>query len=246
MNVHSISSRFEISGPEAPVVAVSLGAASSSGRRAATARMVDRRQRVIGTAAALMARDGFHAVSMQAIAQRTQVSVGSLYQYFEDKDDLLLAVITSVLEAFGKDLPAAMDGIADPVRRLAAGFDAYCRVLDRHRDVAVLAYRESRTLARQGRRLVQQLEIDTTRPLVEAIADGQTTGILDPEVPGSLVAYDMVVLAQAWALKHWHFADLVDLDGYVATQLAVVLRSMVVPRRRSAYPDLLRGAARAS
>jgi len=101
-------------------------------------------------------------------------------------------------------------------------------------------------LARQGRRLVQQPEIDTTRPLVDAIADGQATGILDPEVPGSLVAYDMVVLAQAWALKHRHFTDLADVDGYVATQLAVALRSVAVPRRRSAHPDLLQGAARAS
>lgn len=242
-NVHSPSLPLESSDPTASLLAVPIGASTDESGRSSAERIAARRQRVIEAAAALMVRDGFHAVSMQAVARQAQVSVGSLYQYLDNKDDLLLAVITSVLERFARDLPAAMDGVVDPVRRLAAGFDAYCRVLDRHLDVAVLAYRESRTLERRGRHLVQQLEIDTTQPLADAIADGQGAGTLDAALPADLVAYDMVVLAQGWALKHWHFGGLVDLDGYIATQLAVVLRSLVVPRRRRAYADLLHGAA---
>ncbi len=232
MNLHSAAER--------PGTSNGDGGAAGDGRVVAvTSRMAARRLRVIAAAAALMARDGFHAVSMQTVARHAEVSVGSLYLYFDSKDDLLLAVLTEVLGAFGRDLPLAMADEADPVRRLVRGFDAYCRVLDHHRDTAVLAYRESRTLPPAGRRLVQQLEVDTARPLAQAIEQGRLAELLDLPAPPALVAHDLIVLAQAWALKHWFFAPICDIDAYITAQLTVVLRGLLLPAHRGTYHDVV-------
>ncbi len=232
MNLHSAAER--------PGTSNGDGGAAGDGRVVAvTSRMAARRLRVIAAAAALMARDGFHAVSMQTVARHAEVSVGSLYLYFDSKDDLLLAVLTEVLGAFGRDLPLAMADEADPVRRLVRGFDAYCRVLDHHRDSAVLAYRESRTLPPAGRRLVQQLEVDTARPLAQAIEQGRLAELLDLPAPPALVAHDLIVLAQAWALKHWFFAPICDIDAYITAQLTVVLRGLLLPAHRGTYHDVV-------
>jgi len=214
---------------------MTAGGAAISRRDRATLR----REHVIRTAARLLARDGYHATSMQALADEAGVSVGSLYQYVENKADLLLVVITTVLEEFGRGLPAAMAAHEDPVRALAAGFRAYCEVIDRNRDTAVLAYRETKSLPERSRRRVQRMEVQTTRPLVDAIAAGQRGGVLDAGLPAELAAYNLVVLAQAWALKHWRMGALADLERFIATQTALGLRGLLVPGARPRYRDLL-------
>lgn len=220
----------------------SAGSASLNADHVAD-RMAQRRSRVVRAAARLMARDGFHSVSMQAIAREAGVSVGSLYLYVENKHDLLLAVLTDVLAEFGRGLPDAIAQHDDPVHRLRAGFVAYCQVLDRNRDAAVLAYRETRTLPRGGRELVQHMEVDTARPLAEVITEGQQAGLLDPSLIAPLIAHDLIVLGQAWALKHWYYSRLVSLDEYVAAQFALVLRGSLHTHHHDTYRALLAGAS---
>ena len=203
------------------------------------ARASLRSRQLLDAAARLMERDGSEAVSMQALAAEAGVSVGLIYRYFGSKDDVLLAVIVDVLDAFGSQVPAAVEGAgADPVRRLAAAFGAYCRVIDAHRHAAVLTYRESKSLDDAGRARIKRLEIDTSEPLRQAVRDGVEAGLLVAPDP-DLVAYNLLLLAHAWALKHWYFERTMSLDAYVAAQLALALHAVVTPSRWDDYPDLL-------
>lgn len=198
-----------------------------------------RRKQILRAAETLMARNGFHATSMQTVAREAGVSVGLIYQYFEGKDDLLLAVLTGVLEEFRRDLPSAIARGGGPVERLTAGFRAYCRVINEHRAAAVLAYRETATLDQRGRELVKRLETETTQPLVEVVASGQREGVFVLDCVPGLVAYDLVVLAQAWALKFWYLAPLASFEEYVDRQLALVLRGLLEQGLRDRYRELL-------
>ena len=49
-----------------------------------------RRAQIIGIAADLFDRHGYHETSMQAIAERTGIRKASLYHYFRSKDELLV------------------------------------------------------------------------------------------------------------------------------------------------------------
>lgn len=198
-----------------------------------------RTRQLLGAAARLMERAGFHGVSMQALADEAQVSVGLIYRYFGGKEDVLLAVIVDVLDAFDRRVPAAIAGAgADPVERIVAGFRAYCEVINDHRHAAVLTYRESKTLGEAGREQIKRLEVQTGEPLRAAIRAAVESGALvDTDV--ELLAYDLLLLAHAWALKHWYFERTLDFDGYVARQSALVLRGVIAPRRRAKYRHLL-------
>jgi AcrR family transcriptional regulator len=198
-----------------------------------------RSRQLLDAAARLMEREGSEAVSMQALAKEAGVSVGLIYRYFGSKDDILLAVITDVLEAFAAAVPAAIaDAGDDPVRQLAAAFAAYCRVIDEHRHAAVLTYRESKSLDAAGREQIKRLEVETSQPLRDTIRAGIDAGSLvaaDPE----LVAYNLLLLAHAWALKHWYFERTMGLDSYIHAQLALTLRATLVASQRRRYADLL-------
>ena len=198
-----------------------------------------RSRQLLDAAARLMEREGSEAVSMQALAAEAGVSVGLIYRYFGGKDDILLAVITQVLDAFASEVPAAIAGAGeDPVRQLAAAFGAYCRVIDEHRHAAVLTYRESKSLDAAGRERIKQLEVETSQPLRATIRAGVGAGVLVADDP-DLVAYNLLLLAHSWALKHWYFEQTKTLDSYIAAQLSLALRAVLPAERQRDYSDLL-------
>ena len=198
-----------------------------------------RSRQLLDAAARLMDRDGFHGVSMQALADEASVSVGLIYRYFGGKDDLLLAVIVDVLDAFATQVPPAVEAAGDdPVERIAAAFRAYCDVINEHRHAAILTYRESKTLGPEGRDKIKKLEIDTSEPLRAALREGVASGHL-VDVDVELVAHDLLLMAHGWALKHWYLEQTLGFDDYVAKQAALVLNAIVEPESRRHYPELL-------
>ena len=194
-----------------------------------------RSEQLLAAAAKLMERAGSQGVSMQAVAEEAGVSVGLIYRYFGGKEDLLLAVIVDVLEAFSTAVPEAIEAAGDdPVERLVAAFRSYCEVIDAHRHAAVLTYRESKSLSHEGREKIKELEVQTSEPLRQVIKEGVAAGVLTTEDP-DLVAYNLLLLAHAWALKHWYFEQSLTFDEYVRKQTTLTLAALIEPRRRRTY-----------
>lgn len=51
--------------------------------------MPDKRERILSSAETLIARQGFHGISMQQVAKQANVAIGTIYRYFADKETLL-------------------------------------------------------------------------------------------------------------------------------------------------------------
>lgn len=206
-----------------------------------SARAELRSRQLLVAAARLMERDGSDAVSMQAVAAEAGVSVGLIYRYFGGKDDLLLAVIVAVLDAFAERVPVAVaEAGSDPVHRLTAAFRTYCEVIDEHRHATVLTYRESKSLTPEGRARIKELEVSTSQPLVDALSDGIEQRVFR-EVDVDLVSFNLLLHAHAWALKHWHFERRLSFDDYVSSQTALALNGLVAPAYRRRYAAVLGG-----
>jgi AcrR family transcriptional regulator len=199
------------------------------------ARTQWRTRQVLEAATKLMEDQGFHAMSMQSLAEEAGVSVGLIYQYFGSKEDVLYAVIVDILDAYSKVLPQAIEEAGpDPVDQLAAGFAAYCRVVDSHHHATTLAYREGKTLPAAALDDTKQLELRTVEPLHNVIRAGQDSGVFLP-VDAELMTHDLMMLAHSWALKHWHLAPRYTLDEYIDQQLALALRSLLAPETWSEH-----------
>ena len=198
-------------------------------------RATSRRRQLLDAAVEVMGHTGFHQMSMQALADQAQVSVGLFYKYFGNKEDILLAAIVDILETFRDQVQPAMDLVGDdPIDRLVAGVRQYVEIVDANRDAVVLTYRESRTLDAAGRERIKELEVETAEPMRLAIDDGITAGLIEPVDP-DLAVFDLMMLAHGWALKHWHFAPEFDLPGYIDAQLRITLRSLVVADHLDKY-----------
>lgn len=202
-------------------------------------RTSSRRRQVLDAAVKVMQRTGFHAMSMQALADEADVSVGLIYKYFGGKEDVLLATIVDILEKFRDQLAPAMAQAADdPVEQVAAGFARYVRIIDENRDAVVLTYRESRTLDADGRERIKELEVETSTPLRTAVEAGIEAGVFTRHDP-DLTVFNLLMLAHSWALKYWHFSALYSVDDFIRAQLEFVLPTMVVADRLDDYRHLM-------
>ncbi|MFW6112847.1 MAG: TetR/AcrR family transcriptional regulator [Thermodesulfobacteriota bacterium] len=78
---------------------------------------------ILAAARGVMAQKGLDSLTMDDIAQAAGVAKGTLYLYFQSKDELIQALLTQVGEAMARDLEAivaAPDPPPDKLRRVAA------------------------------------------------------------------------------------------------------------------------------
>jgi AcrR family transcriptional regulator len=97
---------------------------------------IDRDRRIVEAAARLFREFGFEGVKIETIAEQAGVSVGTIYNYYESKGDVLIAVVS--LEV--NEVISAGEGVlTHPPARASdavdALFDIYLRPdpLPRHR-----------------------------------------------------------------------------------------------------------------
>jgi AcrR family transcriptional regulator len=203
-----------------------------------TARRRARLTQVLDAATSLFERQGYYETTMQEIAAQAGISVGLIYQYAQNKEEVLSLVITENLAGYSRELRAAIGKHTDPVERVAAGFAAYCAVVDARRHAVLLAYRETKTLNRAGRERLKALETATNAILVDEIEAMVAAGLVVP-VDAGLLAHDLMAIAHSWALKHWSLAPHNTLERFVSFHTALILRSLLLARHRAHYEHLI-------
>lgn len=80
----------------------------------------ERRQQILKAALAVFSERGFHGANVSDVAAAAGVSQGTIYWYFESKEDLLTAAVLSYFEEFGQDALACLEGSQSSAGKLRA------------------------------------------------------------------------------------------------------------------------------
>jgi AcrR family transcriptional regulator len=110
----------------------------SRSRRAPTQqRALDTRQRIVDAAAALFASSGVAATSTNRIAAHARMSIGSLYRYFANKEQIVDVVRAQVAAALEEAFTAAaLSGVTLPPREgIALGIRGIVTAIGAHREL---------------------------------------------------------------------------------------------------------------
>jgi len=86
----------------------------------------DLRRKIIEAATELFREESYATVSMRKIAKRVEYSVGTLYLYYKDKDELLMAVQSAAFERAFSFIHQLQE-TEDPVERLRNLGERYLR-----------------------------------------------------------------------------------------------------------------------
>jgi AcrR family transcriptional regulator len=148
--------------------------------------------------AALVAEQGPLSVTMSRIARETGIGRATLYKYFSDVEEILLAWHERHVDGHLERLAEVRDGAGDAGERLEAVLGAYALISHEHHGIELGAHLAE--LLHRGEhvdRARQRLD-DLVR---EVLADAQETGdVRDDVSPEELSSYCLHALAAAHSL----------------------------------------------
>jgi AcrR family transcriptional regulator len=140
-----------------------------------------RTREILAAGRQLLEQRGPEAMTMEEIAAAAGVAKGTLYLYFQSKDDLILALINQVGENIIRDMEASLQAPGTPPEKLVRVVSVLLEYLNRERLLFPIYAREllrGEEKPREGfRRRYHELEEEfvalVTRLFAEGIAAGQ-------------------------------------------------------------------------
>lgn len=161
-------------------------------------RQARTRRAVLDAARDLIAEHGVDEMSMRKLAERAGVAVGTLYNQFEDRKGVLVAIIVAGLDELDAELDAGPSSAPiDGVRQLIDGFD---RRFEREPEIwrpvlaAIKAGPGPHGLGTTGERILATIEAD-----LRAAADA---GVLVAGVDVAAISRHLL-LTWLHALERW-------------------------------------------
>jgi len=191
------------------------------------AGLVERRRRQIADAAArLFVEKGFHKTTTRQIARAADISIGSLYEYFTTKEDILYIVCDFIHTEMERGVATAMADASGGRDALAKVIREYFMVCHRMSDFILMIYQETQSLPRQWQQRVLENELRITGLLVGVLARLSQSGELPhlDERSIELTAHNIVVMGHMWTFRRWFLGKHYSIDDYIALQTATILR----------------------
>lgn len=84
--------------------------------------ILQNRNAILDAAEEVFGEKGFHAASMESVARRAEFAVGSLYNFFKNKQDLYVAMLNRKVEEFEPIMREAMESGKTPLDRIRNTF----------------------------------------------------------------------------------------------------------------------------
>lgn len=104
---------------------------------------------ILSAAAQIFSQKGFHAASMQDIAQAVNLQKASLYYHIASKQDILLAVLDRALDLLIEHIELVVMQPLPADEKLRQAMAAYLQAMLEHRDLAAVLLLEHRSLEPQ-------------------------------------------------------------------------------------------------
>jgi len=156
-----------------------------------------RRRQLLETATITFGKEGFHATSMNDVADAAGVTKPVLYQHFASKEALFEAVLAHVGDVLRTSIEASVAPAEGPRERVEKGFQAYFEFLRDRREAA-------RVLFGEARRTDESISAEADRA-VQSIAD-MVTDLIEVEGldrPAREVLANAIVGLAEGAGRHW-------------------------------------------
>jgi AcrR family transcriptional regulator len=101
----------------------------------------DRRLAILEAARSAFADGGFHQTSLDAVAERAGVSKALIYEHFDSKRDLYLAMLEMHVEELVERVSAAVTAADQPEERMRAGLEAFFAFVEERRGAWRIMFR---------------------------------------------------------------------------------------------------------
>ena len=130
------------------------------------------RREILDVAIALFAEHGFHATTMQMIADRSEFSVGYLYKHFPGKEDMYREMFLFHMDKLDRILADVEARRLPPIEMIHESYVAVCRYFNQHTDFMRIYHGELGIEFPEAERLKREHLTTLREALDRAVADG--------------------------------------------------------------------------
>ena len=150
----------------------------------------EKREKILSVAVHEFAYNGFDNANINTIAKKAEVSVGSLYKYFDTKTDLFLMSVNYALQ----NLDVIMKTIVESDEDVMIKLEKLVRVaieFSRCNRVLIKLYNEvtSESNAEVVKKIAEHVESITSQAYKKAVIDGQVAGEIRSDIDPGMAAF---------------------------------------------------------
>jgi TetR/AcrR family transcriptional regulator, fatty acid metabolism regulator protein len=217
--------------------------ATSRGRRPDTGRGDghDKRENILRAAIRTFARHGFFSAQVADIAKAAGVASGTVYLYFQNKDDLLVSIFDRMMGEAIDEGRKALEAVTDPIARLDEIARLHLARMGRDRDLAIVFQVELRQSVKFMERFSSTRLREYLGIIRDAIAAGQQQGVfrdgLKPTTAAKLFFGMLDEMATDWVLSPRRYAleaeSALVVDLFVNGLASRPVVAVATPGRRS-------------
>jgi TetR/AcrR family fatty acid metabolism transcriptional regulator len=165
-----------------------------------------KRERILDAGVLEIARHGYYGTTVSAIARRAGVADGTIYLYFEKKEDILVSIFERAMLRFNREAHLIVKGDAagaeDKLRRLVA---LHLSLLGEDRDLAVIFQVEFRHTIHVLELLSRSRIREYLGLIAQLVEQGKIEGVfkvdLDPLFAAKVVFGVLDEMATDWVLS---------------------------------------------
>ena len=145
----------------------------------------EKHHRIIEAATKVFAKNGFYQSKIAQIAKEAGVADGTIYIYFENKDDILISLFEEQMKAVLDNMALQITKIDDPAERLEIFASTHLDLIEKNKDMAEIIQVELRQSGKfmkeyKNERFMEYLDI-----IGDIISEGQKRGLFRKDViPG--------------------------------------------------------------
>jgi len=158
----------------------------------------ERRAQLLSAALESFTTSGYHAASMDEIAERANVSKPVLYQHFPSKLDLYLAVLDLHIDSLVFSIQKAIASTRENKNRVKATIDAYFGFIEGEGEAFRLLFESDMSVEPQVRERLERMTYDCAVAVSAVIS--VDTGL--PKDEAMILAIGLIGCAQISA-RHW-------------------------------------------
>ncbi len=149
-------------------------------------RNTDKYNRIINAAVKVFAKKGFYNAKVSEIAKEAQVADGTIYLYFQNKDDILISLFEVEMEKILHRMKEQLASLDDPVERIRRFAKVHLELVQSDKELAEVIQVEIRQSSKFMKEYRNEQFREYLHLISEIIREGQEQGVFRKDAVPSI------------------------------------------------------------
>jgi TetR/AcrR family transcriptional regulator, fatty acid metabolism regulator protein len=148
-------------------------------------RNTDKFNRIIQAAFKVFARKGFYNAKVAEIAREARVADGTIYLYFQNKDDILINLFEVKMDLILHNMKERLAAEKDPLKKIEIFALEHLKMMENSKELAEVVQVEMRQSSKFMKEYKNDKFFEYLKVISDIVEQGQATGIFRNDiVPG--------------------------------------------------------------